>query len=493
MTLIHQDDYYKSLVNELRKQPKETEWVEFKRNNGKPDEIGEYISALANSAALHRKVNAYLVWGIDDNTHDIVGTSFNPSESRVGGEELESWLLHLVSPKIEFAFRSVLIDEKNVCLLEIDVAHRVPVQFSGAEYIRIGSYKKRLKEYPEKERALWRYFDSTPFERQIAECGLHRDEVIDLINYPDYFRLNRIPLPAGADEIMNCLMSDELVEREDSGRYCITNIGAILYARDLSKFKSLKRKAVRLVQYDGNNRVKTTRERTGNLGYASGFEGLIRYINDILPSNELIGAALRNELPLFPELAVRELVANCLIHQDFSQTGNGPMIELFANRMEITNPGKPLMQTNRFLDSPPRSRNEALASKMRRIGVCEERGSGIDKVVVQSELYQLPAPKFEEIQDSTKATLFSHKELKYMDKDDKTRACYLHSCLKCVSGEQMTNSSLRERFKVEERNRALISRIINDTLSEGLIMQYDPEQGKRHAKYVPFWAGPKRT
>ena len=96
---------------------------------------------------------------------------------------------------------------------------------------------------------------------------------------------------------------------------------------------------------------------------------------------------------MYPELAVRELVANAVIHQGFSLRGTGLMIEMFADRMEITNPGEPLIQTERFIDSPPRSRNEALASFMRWVGVCEERGSGFDKVVSMTELYQLPAPK----------------------------------------------------------------------------------------------------
>ena len=90
--------------------------------------------------------------------------------------------------------------------------------------------------------------------------------------------------------------------------------------------------------------------------------------------------------------AVRELVANALIHQDFSVTGAGPMVEIFDGRIEITNPGEPLVDTRRFLDNPPASRNEALTSLMRRFDICEERGSGIDKVVAEVERHQLPAP-----------------------------------------------------------------------------------------------------
>ena len=164
------------------------------------------------------------------------------------------------------------------------------------------------------------------------------------------------------------------------------------------------------------------------------------------------------------------------------------MIEIFAERMEITNPGLPLVKTERFLDTPPRSRNEALASFMRRVGICEERGSGVDKVVFQTELFQLPAPSFETPEGSTRAILYGHKALSDMDRADRVRACYLHACLRFVERDPMTNSTLRGRFGIEEHNSAIASRIIRDAMEDGLIKPYDPDQGKKYAKYLPFWA-----
>jgi len=191
---------------------------------------------------------------------------------------------------------------------------------------------------------------------------------------------------------------------------------------------------------------------------------------------------------MYPIIAVRELVANAIIHQDFFIRGAGPMIELFSDRMEITNPGKPLVKTERFLDSPPKSKNESLASFMRRIGICEERGSGIDKVVFQTELYQLPAPLFEVIENNTKATLFSHRSLSKMDKDDRIRATYLHACLKYVQKQYMTNSSLRERFGISKQNSAMVSRFIKESLEKKVIKLVDPDIGRKYTRYVPFWA-----
>lgn len=169
-------------------------------------------------------------------------------------------------------------------------------------------------------------------------------------------------------------------------------------------------------------------------------------------------------------------------------TGTGSIVEIFDDRMEITNPGEPLVDTLRFVDTPPKSRNEALASLMRRFRICEERGSGIDKVVAQVEAYQLPAPSFEVPEGFTRAILFAHKPLNEMDKADRVRACYLHACLKWVMRDYLTNASLRERFGVEEKNKATVSRYIREAIEEGAIKPFDQEAPKKLMKYVPFWA-----
>jgi len=160
------------------------------------------------------------------------------------------------------------------------------------------------------------------------------------------------------------------------------------------------------------------------------------------------------------------------------------MVEIFAGRMEITNPGLPLVHTDRFLDSPPRSRNEALASFMRRIG-CEERGSGVDKVVFETGYYQLPPPLFATNVEHTRALLFAHREFREMDRADRIRACYLHACLRYVQRDVMTNTTLRERFGIEEKNSSMASRIIRDAVEAGLVVPLDENAGRKYMKYVP--------
>lgn len=312
--------------------------------------------------------------------------------------------------------------------------------------------------------------------------------MLRFLDYPAYFDLLDIPIPNGRMAILEALSTDELIRPCKAGGWNVTHLGGILFAKNLNSFPSLRRKAIRVIQYKGRGRLDTVREQVGAKGYAVGFEGLIQFIRALVPTNEVIGEAFRRTVPMFPELAVRELVANALIHQDFFATGSGPMVEIFDDRMEITNPGEPLVDTRRFLDSPPKSRNETLASLMRRFRICEERGSGIDKVVAQVELFQLPAPSFEKPDGFTRAVLFAHRPLTDMDKADRIRACYLHACLKFVMRDYLTNASLRKRFGVENKNKASVSRYIREAVEDGAIKPYDEEAPKKLMKYVPFWA-----
>lgn len=476
------------LIKELARQPSESEWLEFKANNKDPKMIGEYISALANSAALNGKPSAYMLWGVDDKTHVICGTDFVPQNAKNNAEILENWLLRLLEPKIDFRFYNALMDGKNVVLLEIAAADKRPVAFEGREFVRVGSVKKSLKDTPSKEAELWRVFDKTPFEKQIAAQGLGEDEVLSLLEYTKYFELLKIPLPSNKDGIIEYLLNDEMISRRDDGRFNITNLGAILFARDLRKFTNLARKGVRVIKYNGNLKIQTLKEESFMRGYAVEFERFVEFIEALLPENEVIGKVFRENVKMYPQICIRELVANAIIHQDFLQTGNCVMIEIYQNRIEITNPGEPLINTQRFLDNPPKSRNERLASFMRRINICEERGSGIDKVVVATESYELPAPEFKSVNGYTISILYAHKELSEMNKDDKIRACYLHCCLKYIQNEYMTNATLRERFKIDVKNASIISNIIKLALASGTIAIYDESVGTRARAYVPAWA-----
>lgn len=481
--------YLDSLVAELRKLPAETGWAEFKENLKNPEDIGEYLSALSNAAALADKPEAYLVWGVKDTTHEAVGTTFDPWTLKKGNEDLQNWLARLLTPRLHFQFHEVLHEEKRLVVLEIPRPHDRPVQFQGVEYVRVGSCRQKLKDHPQLERDLWRTFDTTPFEELVAQRHVNDAEVLTLLDYPAYFDLLQQPLPSDRKKTLDALAEERLIVRNSAGQWDITNLGAILLARNLETFKSLTRNVVRIIVYEGKGRLKTLRELPARKGYAVGFKDLLVQINALLPRSEIIErGGIRREVSVYPEAAVRELIPNALIHQDFSVTGAGPMIEIFSDRIEITNPGEALVKPERFLDSPPRSRNETLASFMRRFGICEERGSGVDKVVEAVEQSLLPAPLFEIPSGFTRAVLFAHRPLGEMTAGDRSRACYLHACLRYVQRQAMTNASLRTRFAISEPNKAMASRIIARAVKDGLIKPEDPTQGKKHARYIPFWA-----
>ena len=481
-------EYIASLVRELCALTSETEWVEFKVNNDNPQTIGENVSALSNGAALNGRASAYLVWGIEDSTHNVVGTDFNPAVARRGNEPLENWLLRQLRPQTDFRFHETPVDDKRVVLMEIEPASQSPVAFSGDEYIRVGSVTKKLKDHTEKERALWRVFDMANFENGVAAERVSDEDALLKLDYSAYFRLLEIPLPDGRAAILDSLRQDNLIAPCDAGGWNITNLGAILFANKLGDFRRLERKSMRIIQYAGAGRMETIREQEHTKGYAAGFERMIEYITTIMPTSEVIARSLRRDEPMLPELAIRELVANTLIHQDFSARGTGPMVEIFDGRIEITNPGAPLVDTARFVDSPPKSRNETLAALMRRFGICEERGSGIDKVVLEVELRQLPAPIFEAPGEFTRAVLFAHKDLSLMDRSEGVRACYLHACIRYVEDSPVNNASIRDRFGISRRNSAQASRLLREAVEEDSIVIRDPEAGTRNRTYLPFWA-----
>jgi predicted HTH transcriptional regulator len=476
------------LVEDLCNHPHESEWLEFKVDNRNPTAIGEYVSALANSAALCGRSSAYLVWGIEDINRNVIGTSFDPSTAKVGNEELLNWLLHLLDPQVHCQFRVAEADGRRVVVLEIESAKHAPVRFKNEAFIRVGTYKKRLRDHVEIERRLWKTFDQSPFEAGIAREGMSDSATLAAIDYSSYFDLLRLPAPDGNAGILAALEADRLVRRSTGGTWDITNLGAVLFAKQIADFPTVARKAVRVVQYPGTSRVESLRELPGRRGYASGFENLNLAIASALSTHEIVEQGVRRNAPTYPELALRELIANAFVHQDFTISGAGPMIEIFADRIEITNPGKPLVSTERFLDSPPRSRNEGLAALLRRMGICEERGSGWDRVVSLTEAQLLPAPLAEAPGENTRVVMFGPRPLMKMDRPDRVRAVYLHACLRYVSREFLTNSSLRTRFGIEPRNIASASRLIGEAVEAGQIVADDPSAPPKLRRYVPAWS-----
>lgn len=476
------------LVRELCKLPSENGWVEFKHNNCDPEMVGKDISALANSAVVNDRSCAYMIWGVDDESHEILGTDVRLKLKKRGNQELESWLRFLLSKNAGFEFKTVEINGKHIEMIVISKAAGLPVTFEKNDYIRVGSYTKKLSEYPALQVQLWDKLRFEKFEDIYVMTDLKNSDIINLLDCNAYFDLMHIPVPTDMSGFTHYLEEEEVIKKQDNGLYAITNLGAVLFAKKLTDFQRLGRKSLRVVKYEDNSRLTILKEDTFNDGYATSIEKVVKYVDALLPSKEDVNSVRRKTNGIFPLPAIREAVANAVIHQDFFVTGAGPVVEIFSNRIEVTNPGVPLIEVMRIVDNPPKSRNEKLAALMRRLGMCEELGRGWDRMVISCEMMQLPAPRIQIYQDSTKVSLFSHLDFSNIPIEDKIWSAYLHACIKYIEGNSLTNSSLRERFGLKDTSSGMVSRLIKEAIAQKLIKSIDNQTAPRYMKYIPIWA-----
>jgi ATP-dependent DNA helicase RecG len=360
-----------------------------------------------------------------------------------------------------------------------------PLAFNGTYLMRAG--EDLVPMTPDVLKSIFAE-DKQEWFSQPAQCNASPDDVIALLDTQTYFELLEIPYPTSRDAVLERLQSQYLIKQTVQG-WTITNLAAILLAKKLDAFSpALARKAPRVVIYEGINKLQTRDDTTDNRGYAVGFDKLVDFVHSAAPQNRFIEEVVREEVKMFPKQALRELIANALVHQDFLVTGTSVMIEMYSDRIEISNPGIPSIKVERFIDEY-RSRNEQLADIMRRFGICEEKGSGIDKVVKAAEVFQLPAPDFRVGDTRTTAVLFAHQNFADMSKTDRIRACYQHCCLLYVSNQRMSNQTLRERFRLSESKVVMVSQIIKATKEDGLIKTDESEStSTRYARYVPYWA-----
>lgn len=476
------------LVETLIALPQETEWLEFKQNRFEPDEFGEYISALSNSAILAERRCAYLIFGVEDGTHAVVGSTVDIHRERIGNEPFINWIPRFLEPRVTFRIEVGHCRGQRVVVVEIDPAFQQPVRFRRTAYIRNGPHKRPLSDFPEKERELWRATDRRTIEGTAAVRNVAPAEVLGTIDADSLFALLGEPRPVTDIAVLDRIGRHQLIVSDLQGGYDITTLGILAFGRDLTALAPLSRKTLRIVRYRGIDKLETIDETTQATGYAAGFQDALRALLAAVPSREVIVSGVRRRIPVIPELALREGLANALVHQDFTVAGAGPLIEVYTDRVEFTNPGRPLVETDRLLNDPPRSRNEALASLMRRLGICEERGSGIDKIVASIEHDTLPPPLFRATDDATIITLFAERPFVRMNQEERVRACYLHACLRYASNDPMSNSSLRERLGLAEGQHPQASAVIRAAIEAERIKPLSEEQGRRNARYIPFWA-----
>jgi ATP-dependent DNA helicase RecG len=458
-----------------RQAPSEHQNLEFKeaKKSFDREKLWAYCIAIANEGGGH------LVLGVADKLpRPVVGSEAFPNLTDTANQLF-----------VKVGFR---VDAEEIAHPDgrVVVFH-IPSRPRGTAYHLDGKYLMRTGESlvamsEDRLRAI--FAEGGPdWLEEPSVTGLSGQDVVELLDTQTFFELMKQRYPSDQAGVLDRLVRERLIDRVD-GSYAIRRLGGLLVAKRLDRFPDLARKAPRVVVYNGVSKLDTRIDQTGNRGYAVGFRGLHEFVMGQLPQNEVIENALRKQVKLLPDDSVRELIANALIHQDFSMGGAAPMIEVYLNRVEISNPGEPIVPVERFIDGY-QSRNERLADIMRRMNVCEEKSSGIDRVVHEAEVFQLPAPEFRAGYRRTIVTIYGVRPFDEMDRDDRVRACYQHCALKWVVSERMTNQSLRERFGLPEGKAAVTSQIIGATIEAGLIKPDETVGGSRkYARYLPFWA-----
>ena len=476
------------LVRKLIAEPTESECVEFKVNKNDPEMIGKSISALSNATLLEPRDRAFMIWGVEDSTHDIVGTTFDPFKEKKGNEDLLNWLRKSLSNNFDFQFDEVDIDGKAVVIQSVGTPTYAPAEFQNNSYIRDGSHTTLLSKLPQLQRKIWNALGTHNHELVPVDSDLTADDVLSLLDWQTAMKgLAGVDNPR-TEAALDVLIKNGLVSVQPDGGYGITLVGAVLYARDMTRIGPVSNKTLRVVQYSGISRSKILRQLEYTGGYVTIFEQALRDMSLMLPTRQtiMIGKMVREDA--FPSDVIRELLANALIHQDLTDRNRHVTVEIFDGRIEFTNAGDMLIDPMRIVDWPPTSRNRKVPAIMRRLELCEEMGSGWDRMVESCERCHIPAPTMQSEESYTRAVLRSAVPYDDMAQEDKVWACYLHACFRHINGERMTNSSLRARFAVDDARSVDISRLIRATCEQGLIRLYDETVARRDRSYVPFWA-----
>lgn len=466
----------------------EMPWCEFKENFHSSEEIWKDISAIANISRILNRPDWYIIFWIEPINHSIVWTNFDPKTKKgKWNEDLIPWLTRQLLWFSWFDFFEITLDNENkrvvVCIIKS--SQTSPISFENIPYIRIETYTKPIKEYKDLEAKLWESLLMSSFDKDIALSRVQGNIIFDLLDWESYCKIMEYE-PISQETAKEKMLQDNLIFFRD-WLYDITNACALLFAKDLSEF-NLKSKSPRVITYRWNNKLHATNDQKWSKGYAIAFPGLINFVISQVPKIENIESTRVND-PLYPKVALREFIANAIIHQDLRMNGSEVLIEIYDDRIEISNPWVPLIDIDRFVDHPPKSRNEILADFMRRANHCEKRWSWVDRALEAIKTQKLPNPKIEKSSDFTRITLYRTRPISKLTNDEKAQAVYWHCVLVYVlENEAMTNDSVCERFWIEKQNSAIASRLIKLAKEGGKIKPFDPNsKTRKHAKYIPAW------
>lgn len=476
------EDAIKYLHNSLHPVKVELNELDWKSGlSEKSDRLAQHISAFANQTG-----GGTFAFGVNNDA-----SLFTPSREQA--EDIVSRLgsiarnnLHI---PIKLEHTSVEYEGEGILFVHVPEQVDKPIYLRGGtiydSYYRSAGQTHRMSRQQVHDMIAAK--EGVSFEDRAASSGLSADHILTMLVFGEFYKLIGKPIPIGAENIAEGMANYAFCKKSETG-WTITNLGAALFARDLRNFPSLEFRYVVVRQYKGANNRDISAETFFYEGYAISLEKIVKYVMSLLEKTEDILHPKRENRYPYPEVSIRELVANMVLHQSFEVHGIALSVEIFTNRIVITNPGTPLIDTNRFIDLPPKSRNDKMAQAMFLFNLCEKRGSGMDRAVEGVEAMRLPAITIEKGEDFTRARLFPLKKYTEMTKTEKILACYQHACLLFEDGKVLTNQSLRERLSIGKNNAAVASRIIADTITAGFIKPQEEQSiSTKFRGYVPYY------
>lgn len=355
-------------VLELISYPKEREWFEFKENWFESKGIGEYISSLSNAAALFGEKYGYLVWGVNDETHKIVGTTFDYTVD-VKNEPLQHFLARQIFPDNNFSFNEIYIDGNRLVVLQVSAAQKVPTSFDGVRYLRIGSSKVNLAKFPDREANLF----------QVLNVGL--PTVNNIVSEYQDLTFDKLFVYYASKGVVlnNTNFKKNLGLLTDDGKY---NLLAQLLSDD-------SHIPIRFSVFSGTSKASTmySVREFGNTCLLLSLDKVLEYgeILNVPQADERNRKVERKEVPLFNAEAFREAIINAFVHNSWI-SGNAPMITVFSDRIEILSRGTlpPGQTTEGFFAGESVPVNQKLSDIFLQLHISERTGRGVPKI---TEIY----------------------------------------------------------------------------------------------------------
>ena len=357
-----------SIVKDLISHTHEEEWFEFKENWFEPHALGEYISALSNVAALLEREYSYLVWGVENNSHKVVGTSFDYHRD-VSNEPLQHYLARLVKPDIGFEFQEIMFENKLIVVLCIPAANKIPTSFDKIRYSRIESSKINLMDYPERESQL---FDVLRNGLSTIENTEAEFQDLTFGKLFMYYEVKGITLNKRTFKKNLGLLTQE-------GKF---NLLAQLLSDD-------SHIPIRFSLFNGTTKASTmySVREFGNTCLLYSLDDVLRYgeVLNIPQADERNRVVERKEVMLFNDSAFREAVVNAFIHNRWVD-GNAPMFSGFRDRIEILSRGAlpPKQTLEGFYAGESVPVNQKLSDIFLQLHISERSGRGVPKI---TEIY----------------------------------------------------------------------------------------------------------